>query len=137
MVALLVAVPFLGVGLSPHLLLLVPACALLIVFTIAISLVLSALQVYFRDVRFIATAGLLVWIYLTPVMYPKSLLGRIGPWLDLNPLTGIISLFHVAVVGAHEPWARAVVVSILATAALLVAGIEAHRRHDRLFVDLL
>jgi lipopolysaccharide transport system permease protein len=134
---LLIATPLLGVTPTPHLLLLIPACALLATFTMALTMVLSALNVYFRDVRFIITAALTVWLYATPIMYPKSRVGDLGPWLDFNPMTGIISLFHVAVIGHDGSWGRALAVSLVTTAILLVAAVEVHRRHDRLFADLL
>ena len=137
MVILLVGAPILGIAPSTHLLLLIPACALLVAFTVALTMLLAALNVYFRDVRFMVTAAMTAWLYATPIMYPKALVGDLAPWLDLNPATGIISLFHVAVIGHDGHWARAVVVSLVATVILLAAAVEAHRRHDRLFVDLL
>src|SRR5713101_1642052 len=73
MVALIVAAPLLGAPLGFHVLLLMPACARLVAFTMALGLMLAALEVYLWDVRFIATAALLVWIYLTPILYPKDL----------------------------------------------------------------
>jgi lipopolysaccharide transport system permease protein len=137
-VALLVVVaPLLGAPFGPKILILIPACALLICFTIALTMVLAALQVYFRDVRFIVTAGLVIWLYATPIMYPQSVVGSLGPWLDFNPFTGIVSLFHMAVLGGTAGWVRPVVVSLAATCLLLGAAVEAHRRYDRLFVDLL
>ena len=134
---LLIGAPVLGVAPGPHLLLLVPACVLLVAFTVGLTMFLSALNVYFRDVKFMVTALITVWFYATPIMYPKSLVGDLGVWLDLNPLTGIISLFHVAVLGDDGSWGRALVISVVATAVLLVAAVEAQRRHDRLFADLL
>jgi hypothetical protein len=52
-------------------------------------------------------------------------------------MTGIISLFHLAVGGQDGPWFASVAISVGVTAALLLIAMEAHRRHDRLFVDLL
>ena len=134
---LLIGAPLLGETPDAHILLLIPASALLVLFTVALTMTLSALNVYFRDVKFIVTAALTVWLYATPIMYPKERVGDLGAWLDFNPMTGIISLFHVAVLGEDGSWGRALVVSLVATAVLLVAAIEAHRRHDRLFADLL
>jgi lipopolysaccharide transport system permease protein len=134
---LLISMPVLGVHPTLDLLLLVPACALLVLFTMSLSMVLSALNVYFRDVKFIVTAALTVWLYATPIMYPKASVGALGKWLDLNPMTGIVALFHVAVVGEDGSWMPALLISLIVTAALLLAAMEAHRRHDRLFVDLL
>jgi ABC-type polysaccharide/polyol phosphate export permease len=137
MVILLIGVPLLGANLGPHLVLLIPACLLLVTFTAALAMVLSALHVYFRDVKFIVSAALLVWLYATPIMYPKSEVGSLGPWLDFNPMTGIIELFHYAALGYTGPWIRSLIFSVITTVVLLVIALEAQRRHDRLFVDLL
>jgi ABC-type polysaccharide/polyol phosphate export permease len=137
LVAVLVAMPIFGVHFGVQVLIFVPATLLLVAFTIGLALVLGALDVYFRDVKFLVLAALMVWIYLTPILYPQKLLHGIGPWLDANPLTGIIVLFHMATVGSGGPWMRPVIISVASTLVLLVIGAEAQRRHDRLFVDLL
>jgi lipopolysaccharide transport system permease protein len=134
---LLVALPILGAPLSPRLLLLFPAVLLLVAFTGALSLVLGALYVYFRDVKFMVQAAVLVWLYVTPIIYAPSLLKGTGRWLDFNPLTGIVGLFQRAAVDAPVPSGRAIIVSVAATIVLTLVGVSAHRRHDRLFVDLL
>ena len=72
MVALVVAMPILGVAIGPQVLLLVPACVILVLISIALSLVLASLHVYFRDVRYLVSAALLVWFYLTPILYPPQ-----------------------------------------------------------------
>jgi ABC-type polysaccharide/polyol phosphate export permease len=133
----LAAVPVLGGDYTLRLLLLLPGSALLIAFTAGMGLVLSAAYVYFRDVRFMVQAALLAWLYLTPIVYPPSALGNAAEWLDLNPLTGITGLLQRAVVDAPVPSGRAVAVSLGATLVLVVVGALLHRRHDRLFVDLL
>jgi lipopolysaccharide transport system permease protein len=133
---LLVLLPLVGDWPGWHLLLLVPASLLLIGLTTGLSLVLSALHVYFRDTKFIVQAVLLVAIYLTPIIYPASLLGRFAGWLDANPATGIVELVHSAATASALP-GRSLAVSIVATIVLLVVGAEVHRRHDRLFVDQL
>jgi lipopolysaccharide transport system permease protein len=134
---LVVATPLVGGSLEPRVLLLVPATLLLFGLTAALSLVLAALQVYFRDVRFMVAAALLVGLYCTPILYQRAAVGGLGPWLDLNPLTGVVGLFHLAIVGGGEPLGRAVAVSVVTFLVLSVVALEVHRRHDRLFVDLL
>jgi len=134
---LVVALPVLGSDISVRLAWLVPACALLFAFTASLGLVLAALHVYFRDVRFLVQAAMMVWFYVTPIAYPRALLGRLAVAVDFNPLTGIVTMFHMASVPHTEAWHRSVAVSVVVTLVLAVIGIEAQRRHDRLFVDLL
>jgi ABC-type polysaccharide/polyol phosphate export permease len=136
-VILLAELPVVGVAPTTRWLLLVPAAALAVAFASAVGLVLAALYVYFRDLKFMVSAVVLVWIYLTPILYPVSRLNNAGPWLDFNPLTGIVQLFQHAAVGSPPPSARALMVSLGATAVLTVVAVAIHRRHDRLFVDLL
>jgi ABC-2 type transport system permease protein len=137
-IAVLIAIlPILGGTFGLSLLLLVPAVALLMAFTSALTLVAAALHVYFRDVKFLVQAALLVWIYVTPILYPKDLLGGLAGWADLNPMTGIVTLFHRATIGGTEAWIRPVGFSLVATLLLGAIGVEAQRRYDRLFVDQL
>lgn len=136
-VVLIGLLPVLGVEFGANLLLLPLACLLLIAFTVALSLVLSALHVYYRDVRFLVQASLLVWLYVTPVVYRKDLLDDLAGAADFNPMTGVVTVFQAATVGADDGWARPVAVTLLATVALFIVGIELQRRRDRLFVDQL
>lgn len=134
---LIVVMPFFGAGYGPDLLLLVPAAVFLVAFTTGLAMVLSALHVYFRDVKFLVQAALLVWLYATPILYPQHLLGALAPVAAANPLTGIVGVFHLATLGGGGPTTSDLAVSLAVTSVLLVVGAEAQRRYDRLFVDLL
>jgi lipopolysaccharide transport system permease protein len=135
-VLLVVLAPLMGAPLSWHIVVLLPAMVLVAAFVLAVGLVTSALQVYFRDVKFIVQAGLLVWFYATPIIYPASALGRLEPLAKFNPMTGVVALFNLAASG-HADWTGPTAITLATTAVFLVIGVEAHRRHDRLFVDLL
>lgn len=134
---LFVELPIVGAPLRPRLVLLLPAAALAVAFSAALGMVLGALYVYFRDLKFIVLAALLVWLYITPVVYPLDVLGRSGHWLNLNPLTGIVGLFQTAAVGSPLPSDLALGVSVGTTIVLTALAVAIHRHHDRLFVDLL
>jgi len=129
--------PVLGGHVGPEVLWLVPGLVLLVLFTTALAMVLAALHVYFRDVRFLVQAALLVWFYVTPIIYPAAYLGGLRTVVDLNPMTGVVTLFHAAVVGADGNWLRPVLVTVVATVVLVVTATAVYRRHDRLFVDQL
>jgi lipopolysaccharide transport system permease protein len=134
---LLVALPIVGEPLAPRFLLVIPATVLLCTFSAALGLALGGLYVYFRDVKFMVQAAVLAWLYVTPIVYPPGALKSAGPWLDFNPLTGIVGLFQRAAVDAPVPSTRALVVSVVTTIVLAIVAAVGHRRHDRLFVDLL
>jgi lipopolysaccharide transport system permease protein len=137
LVAMIVIMPLFHVGYGVRLLLLIPATVLLILFTTSLSLCLAALYVYFRDVKYLVQASLMVWIYITPALYPQHLLGRYAWLMDANPLTGIVNLVHAATVGGTRAAGPALILSVVVTIALTVIAAETQRHHDRLFVDLL
>jgi ABC-type polysaccharide/polyol phosphate export permease len=126
-----------GVSLGPNLLLLPVAMILAVVITSAFTLVLAALHVYFRDVRYIVTAITQPWFYCTPIFYSLDLVGSARRFIEANPMTGVVLLFRRATVGSTEPifvalcWTLAWIVVLLIAAGLL------YRRYERLFADLL
>lgn len=135
-VVLFAMFPLFDLSYGPAMLFVPLGLALLIVFTGALSSVLAAAHVYFRDTKFLVQALFMVWLYLTPIIYPRDVLGRWSGWLDANPATGIVTLLRMGTVGADD-WQRSVIVSVVTTLVLVVATVEIHRRHDRRFVDLL
>lgn len=119
-------------------LLLLPATILMVILTSAFSLVLAALQVYFRDVRYLVTAALTVWLYLTPVLFPPGQLpGLMRHIIAVVPTTGMVELFRAGSVGAQPGWVGSLLVTAGWTAGLLVVAALLYRRYDRVFVDLL
>lgn len=136
---LLLAAATIGDGIGADVWLVLPALALMVLFVAALSLVLAGLHVYFRDLRFIVQAGMLAWMYSTPVIYPLDLAsGWLRTALLLNPATGMVEMFHAAVADGRSPDVAVAALSTSCwTAALLAAALVLHSRHDRVFVDLL
>ena len=137
LVVLVVMAAATGSAPGARILLLVPATALLVALAAGFSLVLAALHVYFRDVRYVLQAALLAWFYVTPVIYPLTLARGLARWLAVNPLTGAVELVRASVMGADTGWVSAVWWSLGWTAVLAVLALALHRRFDRVFVDLL
>jgi ABC-type polysaccharide/polyol phosphate export permease len=126
-----------------HTLLLIPAALLAIGLSVSAALVLSAVQVYFRDVKYIVQASLTAWFYLTPVFYPLSFLREhnvpdaLRIIVQLNPATGLVEFFRKAIYGADPEWATQVLITMGWIAGLLVLAVWLHHKFDRLFTDLL
>jgi ABC-type polysaccharide/polyol phosphate export permease len=127
-----------GEALGPSVVLLLPATVLLALLAATLSVLLAAVHVYFRDVRYLVQAALLAWFYMTPVVYPLSLSKRYAPWLAANPVTGPVELLRGATVGADERWLGVAVAWTVAWVVVLAAvGLVVHRRVDRVVADLL
>jgi ABC-type polysaccharide/polyol phosphate export permease len=137
--AFILEVFVLGFGefVPPRAALLVPAIVVLVSLSTAASLVLAALQVYFRDMKYLIAAALLPWFYLTPIFYPLDRVGRLRTLVEINPVTGAVELLRAATVGADPGWTVALAWTAVWTAGLFVLAAIIHRRHDRVMSDLL
>lgn len=126
-----------GAGLGVRILWLVPGVVLVTCLAAAFGLVLSVSHVYLRDTRYVVQAAALIWLWITPVIYPITLMhGWVRGILDVNPMTGIVLLFHAAVVRGIGPLSLAWV-SVAWVVVLLALAIWLHARYDRVVSDLL
>lgn len=137
-IAMLVAAVVVGVEPGLRTLNIVPAMALILLFTFSLTSTLAALHVYFRDIRYLVQTALLVWFYVTPIFYPTRLLhGWASLLVRLNPVTGPADLFHASVVpGFVIDWGS-VLASVLWSVSLGGVALVLHCKWDRVFADLL
>ena len=99
-VALGVALPFLGIVVSPSLLWLPLIALLLVAFTAASALFLSCANLFLRDVKYIVQLLLTFGIFFTPVLIEPSMLGPLGAKLCmLNPLAPLLEGVRLALAG--------------------------------------
>lgn len=99
---------------------------------------LSAMNVRYRDVRYVLPFLAQVWLFATPVAYPSSLLAE--PWktvYGLNPMAGVVEGFRWALFRTQTFPAPIVFVSAIAAVTLLVSGAVYFRRTERFFADLV
>lgn len=113
---------------------------LLITFitSLGVSLWLSALNVQFRDVRYMIPFLTQLWLFATPIAYPSSLLSE--PWrtlYSLNPMVGVVEGFRWALLGTETAPGPILIVSSLAALALLVGGAFYFRRLEKTFADVV
>jgi lipopolysaccharide transport system permease protein len=115
-----------------------PVLMLLAVATAAAAGVwLSALNVRYRDVRYVVPFAVQLWLFATPVAYPASLVPpRWRAVYGLNPMAGVIEGFRWALGGGTPPGALTLV-SAAVVAVLLVSGIAQFRRLEGTFADLI
>jgi len=99
---------------------------------------LSAINVRFRDVRYIVPFAIQLWLFATPVVYPSSLLGE--PWQTIsaiNPMVGVVEGFRWATLGSGSaPW-DLIAISAASACVLFVAGLAYFDRVERAFADFV
>jgi len=116
-----------------------PGFILLAVMTaLGVGLWLSALNVQYRDVRY--TIGFLVqlWLFLTPVAYPSSIVPeQWRPLYGLNPMAGVVEGFRWALLGKSQPPGAMLWVSVAVVIVILFGGLYYFRRMEQQFADIV
>ncbi|MDE2038206.1 MAG: ABC transporter permease [Patescibacteria group bacterium] len=125
---------------TPNLLgLLILPLLLAISFMAAVGggLLLSAINVKYRDVRYALPFFIQILLFLTPVIYPSSIAGKFSKLLALNPMTGVIQSARAALLGTTPLNWWLVADSLLATVVLLAVGVYVFKKTERTFADII
>jgi lipopolysaccharide transport system permease protein len=98
---------------------------------------LSAVNVRYRDVRYVVPFLVQLWLFATPVLYTSALIPeRWRTIYALNPMTGVVDGFRWALLGGPRP-DDLIVVSAVATALILIGSLAYFRRAERTFADVI
>lgn len=111
---------------------------LALITALGTSLWLSAMNVQFRDVRYLVPFLMQFWLFATPIAYPTSLLSE--PWRTLygiNPMAGVVEGFRWALLGTDTAPGPIIIVSSLAALTLLLSGAFYFRRMEKTFADVV
>ncbi len=126
----------LRVHLSPTIIFFIPIFAAQLLLTTGISLILSAFNLFYRDIQYLTNLLLMLWMYMTPIVYPLSLVPERFVWLyKLNPMVGIIEGYRSAIFGyPFEPtivyWAAGVSVIVF------FFGFYIFKKNEHSFADI-
>lgn len=116
-----------------------PVCVLLTFVTaLGVGLWLSALNVEYRDVRYVIPFLTQFWMFASPIAYPASLLDE--PWktvYGVNPMVGVVEGFRWALLGKGHPPGPMFAVSSLAAVVIMITGAFYFRRMEKTFADLI
>jgi lipopolysaccharide transport system permease protein len=79
-----------------------------------------------------------VWFFLTPVVYPSSLVPQKWLWLySFNPMVGVVDGFRWTLLQTTQVNSNSVIISFIVTTAILVYGIYYFERVERSFADII
>ena len=117
----------------------VPFFVLLVLATaLAVGLWLSALNVQYRDVRYLIPFLTQFWFYSTPITYPSSLVPQEWRlWYGLNPMVGVVEGFRWAFLGKPDIAGSLIFVSAGVVLVLFMGGMAYFRRMEKTFADVV
>ncbi len=134
---LLLLMIFYGVGWSVNLLA-APVLVVAVLFTaLGIGTFLSALNVAYRDFRYVIPFLIQLWMFATPVVYPASLVPEKWQWiLYLNPMAGLIEGFRSAFLGRPFDF-EALGISFTVAVIVFLVGVAYFEKVERRFADII
>ena len=116
-----------------------PAFLLLAILTaLGMGLWLSALNAFYRDVRYVVPFLVQFWMFASPVAYPSSLVPEKWQWLyGLNPMAGVIEGFRWALTGQGLPPGPMMIASATGVVVVLVSGLIYYRAMEGSIADVV
>ncbi len=120
------------------LVLLLPLLFITIIASMGLGLFLSALNVKYRDVRYALPFFIQLLIFITPVIYPISIVAEKYRWiLALNPMTGIIETFKSALLGTTAIDWITLSISVITSLVFLLFGLWYFLKTEKIFADII
>ena len=136
-VLLLLVIAWYGIVPGIEALVVIPLVLLAFVTAFGVGLCLAALNVQYRDVRYVLPFLTQLWLFATPIVYPSSLVPPAWRALyGLNPMVGVVDGFRWALLGSPAP-GPTLAMSALAATALAAGGALYFRRMERAFADIV
>jgi lipopolysaccharide transport system permease protein len=128
-----------GVALQSYLLLLPVFAICALTAALSVGLWLSALNVKYRDVKYVVPFMVSLGMYISPVGYMSSVIPEPWRfWYSLNPMVGIIEGFRWAILGPEfEPYWPGFFVSMAVVLTLLISGLYYFRSMEKTFADVI
>ena len=118
-------------------LLILPLIVLTILAAFGVGCLLSALDVTYRDFRYMIPFVIQIWMFLTPVLYPVKSVPAKWQWLLLlNPLSGIVDAYRSAILGKPFHWGNLAISAAVIIVAILI-GTLYFRKTERRFADII
>jgi lipopolysaccharide transport system permease protein len=106
--------------------------------TMGASTALAAVNVRYRDVRYIIPFATQMWLFVSPIVYPSSILSQPLRTLSaINPMVGVIEGFRWALLDTGNAPVTLMAVSAVSAAILLFAGLAYFDRVERSFADFI
>jgi ABC-type polysaccharide/polyol phosphate export permease len=106
------------------------------IFTLGLALFFAASNLIYRDIQYLLSLGLLLWMYLTPVIYPADLVpAKYKIIFQLNPMAVIINAYRQTILGGGAPNYSSLLIAFLLSVLVLLLGLSYFKSREKLFAD--
>lgn len=109
-----------------------------VLFTLGVSFILSATNVFFRDVENVLGVLITFWLYLTPVLYPQELIPKnLVPFFNLNPMMPIIGAYRNTILYGRPPAWTSFSYAAISSIVVFIVGLIFFKSKSKYFADVV
>ncbi len=106
------------------------------IFTLGISLFLAAANLLYRDIQYLLTLILILWMYVTPVIYPADIVpAKYKLLFQINPMSVIINAYRQTILGGSEPKYISLLIAAIVSFITLLIGLFYFKSREKIFAD--
>lgn len=129
---------FYKVNITLNLIFVVPIILILIIFAASLILVLSALNVMWRDIKFVIPVLLQLWMFITPIIYPVSRVPEgIRSLYMLNPMASLVDNFRTVTALGKTPDLNQLSITLTESLLFFLAAYLFFKHKERTFADII
>ncbi len=129
---------FYSLAIGPSVILLPFLVITQLIFTSAVVLALAALNVFYRDIRFMVPLGLQIYMYLTPIIYSISRVPeKVVPFYMLNPMAALINAYRSVLIYGQWPEPTYLIIAFGLTVILFLVSYTFFNKAARSFADVI
>lgn len=126
------------IPITPHVLWAAPIIGVMIVFLTAIAILLSAIQVWFRDIGLAMPLLLQLWMFASPVVYPLNAVpAHLRDYYVLNPMVGVVENFRRVILQAKEPEMHSLVIAAAISLIALPVSYAYFKQREATMADII
>jgi ABC-type polysaccharide/polyol phosphate export permease len=116
----------------------IPIFAIQQLFTYGLSLFLAAANLFYRDIQYLLGLVILIWMYLTPVIYSTELFPEKYRWIfQLNPMAVIINAYRQVILAGGMPNLKSLGIALALSLVLLLGGYKFFKKLEGVFADIV
>ncbi len=106
------------------------------IFTAGLSLILASLNLFYRDIQYLLGLVIMLWMYLTPVMYPVEIIpDRYRFIFSLNPMSVIINAYRQTILGGGQPSYSSLMIAFAMSITVFIIGFYIFKKSEGEFAD--
>lgn len=106
------------------------------IFTLGLSLFLAAANLLYRDIQYLLSLLLILWMYATPVIYPADIVpDKYKILFQINPMSVFINAYRQVILGAGEPKYSSLLIGLAISLVFLFIGFSYFKSREKIFAD--